>query len=297
MSASLASTTQENFMEKLVQSVFVTGASGYVGHHVAREFVSRGYAVSGLARSEVAAKRIADLGVSPVTGDLEHPGTFRAAALAADVIVHAAFSYSDTGEERSDIDAAATAVLLEIAASDRRARHFVYTSSVFRYGSDEGESVSELSAKPLDPGDWRHAVADRVLAAATEKLRTSVIRLGWVYGSQGGTLPEAASALAGKEVPDEIRANRIPLVEVTDLARLYVGVAAGRGGVFHGCHGRPVTVGELADLATELIPNISQIDEAHEEHFASIFGRDTPAISMFSPSELDRNATLRRALQ
>ena len=269
-------------------SVFITGASGYVGRHVAGEFLRRGYAVAGLARSDRASQALTAFGVTPVRGDLEAPETYTAAAASADVIVHAGFSYTARGEERADIDRAAVAALLGVAAGDARPRTLIYTASVFRYGPGAQAYATELTAIPRDPADWRHAVSEQVLAAATPSLKPAVIRLGWVYGSDGGTLGQAIASLAGKPIPDAIAGNRVPLIDVFDLARLYADVPLGGGGVFHGCGGRPITVGELAAVATVLHSSPkSPGDQGAEDHFASIFERDTPAISIHQPVDAD----------
>jgi uncharacterized protein YbjT (DUF2867 family) len=53
--------------------VHMTGASGFLGGYVARHLIAGGHAVSALARSEVAAARVAELGATPVPGDLDDP--------------------------------------------------------------------------------------------------------------------------------------------------------------------------------------------------------------------------------
>jgi len=276
-------------------SVFITGASGYVGRHVAAEFLRRGYDVAGLVRSDRAAEDLSALGASPVRGDLEAAETYAEAAAEADVIVHAGFSYTAEGEERADVDRASVAALLA-AAADGRARALIYTASVFRYGPGADEQANELTAISRDPADWRHALSEQVRAAATAQLKTAVIRLGWVYGSDGGTLRQAIAALAGRTVPEAIAGNRVPVIDVFDLARLYADVAASEGGVFHGCGGRPVTVGELAAVASALEPG-ERGDEGAEAHFASIFSRDTPAVSLHQPADDHLVARLTAALK
>lgn len=270
-----------------MRSVFMTGASGYVGRHVAREFIRRGYSVAGLVRSDSAARAVNELGASPVHGELEEPQSYKAAAVAADVIVHAGFSYTDDGEERTDVDRAATEALLKFAADGGKPRSLIYTASVFRYGPVDSGYITELTAKPLDASDWRHEISERVIAGASEKLKTAVVRLGWVFGSDGGTLAEAISPLAGKDVPPAISKNRVPLVHVEDLARIYANISEGAGGIFHGCGGRPITVAELADIATKRNIGIEPRNQGYEEHFASIFEQDTPAISIYKTASSD----------
>jgi uncharacterized protein YbjT (DUF2867 family) len=51
--------------------IHVTGASGFLGAHVVAQLIARGHAVNALARSETAAARVAELGATPVPGDLD----------------------------------------------------------------------------------------------------------------------------------------------------------------------------------------------------------------------------------
>jgi uncharacterized protein YbjT (DUF2867 family) len=53
-----------------MSTVFVTGASGYIGAGVVRAAKRRGLRVLGLARSSATASLLEDAEVEPVTGDL-----------------------------------------------------------------------------------------------------------------------------------------------------------------------------------------------------------------------------------
>lgn len=56
-------------------NVLVTGASGFLGGHVVPLLVARGDTVTALARTTKAARRIEDLGATPVEGDLDDPAS------------------------------------------------------------------------------------------------------------------------------------------------------------------------------------------------------------------------------
>ena len=64
--------------------VFLAGASGYIGSVVAEPLRGAGHELSGLARSDASAARLAAAGVRPVRGDFSDPSTLAAAARAAD---------------------------------------------------------------------------------------------------------------------------------------------------------------------------------------------------------------------
>jgi len=74
-----------------VSHVFIIGATGYIGRHLARHFVACGHRVSGLARSENAAAELAADGIAPVLGDVDEQLDYVVAAmLAADATIYAA---------------------------------------------------------------------------------------------------------------------------------------------------------------------------------------------------------------
>jgi uncharacterized protein YbjT (DUF2867 family) len=52
-------------------SIFITGASGFVGGTVARRLLAAGYSVRGLIRDASKAAPLKALGIEPVIGSLE----------------------------------------------------------------------------------------------------------------------------------------------------------------------------------------------------------------------------------
>ena len=56
---------------------FITGASGFIGGHLAERLVSQGHEVEALVRRSSNCTLLKNLGVSLVEGDLKEPGSFR----------------------------------------------------------------------------------------------------------------------------------------------------------------------------------------------------------------------------
>jgi nucleoside-diphosphate-sugar epimerase len=252
--------------EKRDMRVFLTGGTGYVGTAVAAAFRARGHEVTTLVRSPESATKATAAGLVPLRGSLGDPDGYAAQASEADVIVHAGFEYDATGAEAESVDERAVAALLaaagRAAAAPEGTRRVIYTSNAFLLRAGGGAPLAEdVDTSRLTPPSWRFAVEDSVLAASTATLTTAVIRLGLVYGGNGGTGPSlfAAALRHGAPVYVGDGRSRWSCIYVHDLAVLYVRIAEARaGGVFHGVDGTPLTVhdvvhavGRAAGLAGE----------------------------------------------
>jgi len=112
-----------------VKPVLVTGASGFVGWHVARLLLEKGCSVRALLR----AGRVAPgLEVEPLAGDLRDPESLRAAVAGCGVVYHVAADYRLWARDKEELfrsNAGGTRNLLEAAALGGVER-VVYTSTV-----------------------------------------------------------------------------------------------------------------------------------------------------------------------
>ena len=115
---------------------FVTGATGFLGSHVARVLAGQGAELRLLVRPTSDLRNIDDLKADRVVGDLRDPASLEKAFSGCDVVFHVAADYRlwvrDPGEMyRSNVEG--TRSLLE-AARRQRVRRVVYTSSVATMG-------------------------------------------------------------------------------------------------------------------------------------------------------------------
>ncbi|ROQ39654.1 nucleoside-diphosphate-sugar epimerase [Frondihabitans sp. PhB188] len=102
--------------------VFITGASGWIGSHTVDEFLSHGYDVTGLARSDASAAALEAKGATVLRGDLDDLAGLRAGAEAADGVVHLANKH-DFGDpvETNRAERAAVETLGDTLAGTGRA--------------------------------------------------------------------------------------------------------------------------------------------------------------------------------
>lgn len=131
---------------------FVTGANGFIGRHVVKKLVQRGYEVWSLVRDEKRAAEIRCPGVHLVVGDILKPETFTPAMQAARVVYHLAAWYkigARNQEPAESINVEGTRNVLEAAASLHIPR-IVYTSTIGIYGDTHGVFHGEEYTRPVE---------------------------------------------------------------------------------------------------------------------------------------------------
>ncbi len=113
-------------------STLVTGATGFLGSHVARLLLARGTPVRALVRGTSNLRALAGLPVERVTGDLRDPASLGAALRGVRTLYHVAADYRLWARQPQEIyesNVAGTRNLLD-AARHAGVEKFVYTSTV-----------------------------------------------------------------------------------------------------------------------------------------------------------------------
>lgn len=225
--------------------VFLTGATGYIGSAVAEALLAAGHSVTGTARTVEAEQILKSRGLTPYRADLRSPESLMEGVESSDGVIHT----GTTNDGRLDSEA----VRAMLKALKGKNKPFVYTSGVWVLGNT-GETPVDESA-PLKPPAivaWRPAVEAEVLNA--ESVRGIVIRPAIVYGRAMGLpgmfVQSATETGAARYIGNGD--NRWPLVEVDDLADLYVRAfeKAPAGSLWHGVAGESVRVKDIAEAAS-----------------------------------------------
>jgi dihydroflavonol-4-reductase len=130
--------------------VFLTGATGFLGSHVARALAAQGADLRLLVRRGSNTKNIDDLNAERVAGDLRDPGSLEKGITGCDAVFHVAADYRlwvRDPEEMFRANVEGTRAILA-AARKNHVRRVVYTSSVATMGftanalADENSPVS-----------------------------------------------------------------------------------------------------------------------------------------------------------
>jgi len=131
---------------------FVTGATGFLGSHVARALASQGAELRLLVRSTSNLKNLEGLKAETATGDLRDAASLEKAMSGCDTVFHVAADYRlwvRDPEEMYRSNVEGTRAILE-AARKNGVRRVVHTSSVATMGfTDDGSPADEDSPVSL----------------------------------------------------------------------------------------------------------------------------------------------------
>lgn len=193
--------------------IFLTGATGYIGGVLADKLQISGHEVVGLARSQDAANRLQQQGITPFVGDLSDPGRLAEAVGEMDAVIHTAAS---RGAHASQWEIGATRAMLHAL---RGQRPFVSTSGSSVYG-DTGQIIVTEDAAVIS--SWRTDLEREVLNAPD--VCGVVVRPPLVYGRGGGVLARLVRHARDTGVAHFVGdgSNAWSFVHVDDLAQLYV---------------------------------------------------------------------------
>jgi dihydroflavonol-4-reductase len=131
---------------------FVTGATGFVGSHVARAVVAQGGELRLLVRPNSDLRNIEELKAETVVGDLRDPAGLKKAMAGCEAVFHVAADYRlwiRDPDQMYRSNVGGTRAILE-ASKDNGVRRVVYTSSVATMGfSSNGRAADEDSPVSL----------------------------------------------------------------------------------------------------------------------------------------------------
>jgi len=243
--------------------VLVTGASGFIGGHVARALVARGEKVRILLRPTSDQRGIADLEAERVIGDLRDPESLSPAAAGCELVYHVAADYRLWARDPDELyraNADGTRNLLE-AARRQRVRRVVYTSTVGCIGI-RGDGT---------PGDEDSPVRLEEMTGAYKRSKFQAEQVALEYARSGfdvvvvnPTAPvgdrDVKPTPTGKIIVDFLL-GRMPayvdtglnLVDVRDVARGHLAAAErGRSGERYILGARNLTLREILEELARL---------------------------------------------
>lgn len=237
---------------------FVTGATGFLGSHVARALSDGGAQLRLLVRPTSNLKNLQGLNAETASGDLRDAASLEKAISGCDVVFHVAADYRlwvrDPGEMyRSNVEG--TRAILE-AARKNKVRRVVYTSSVATIGfRQDGQPADEDS--PVSLADMiGHYKRSKFMA---EQVAMEAGRNGMQVVTVNPTTPigeqDVKPTPTGRIVVDFLK-RKFPayvdtglnLVDVRECARGHVAaLEKGRSGERYILGGQDLTLKQILD--------------------------------------------------
>jgi nucleoside-diphosphate-sugar epimerase len=234
--------------------VFVTGASGWIGSAVVPELLDAGHEVVGLARSDVAAEALAAAGARAHRGTLDDLDGLRAAATAADGVIHLAFKHdvAFSGDFEAASDADRRAIETFGAALEGTDRPLVIASGLAGVKPGAVATEQDMPA-PASPAGLRILSERTALALAGSGVRSSSVRLAPSVHGEGdhGFVARLVDIARETGVSGHVGdgANHWSAVHRLDAARLFrlALESAPAGSVLHGSAEQGVPTRAIAE--------------------------------------------------
>lgn len=238
--------------------VLVTGATGFLGSHVVRALLRRGFEVVATGRNPSKAPQMRDPALSFVTADLSSKDDLRQLAARAgtlDAILHAAALSSPWGSQAAFRAANVTATehVLDLARSNG-AQRFVLISTPSVYFRFE-DQLDVRETDPLPPPVNRYAQSKRQaeeLVLAAKEFASFILRPRGLYGvGDTALLPRLVRTAERRPLP-LLRGGRAvtDLTYVEDAAEAIIAALnapASAAGIYNISSGEPLRLTHIID--------------------------------------------------
>ena len=274
--------------------IFLTGATGFIGSHLAPLLIEAGHKVVGLTRSDAGARALAQAGVEPHRGTLEDPDSLAAGAASADAVIHTAFDH-DFSNFVANCEKDTRVIRAMGAALVDSERPLVITSGTGMGATEPGQLATEdvIAINHPNPRVASELAGAEMSAAG---VKVVVVRLPQVHDTlkQGLVSPfieharqKGVSAYVGEGL------NRWPAAHVLDVALLYrLAVEQGKAGErFNAVAEAGVLARDIANVVGKGlgVPVVSLSPDKVSEHFGWLgmfVGMDMPASSAWTRQRL-----------
>lgn len=245
-----------------MSSALVTGATGFIGHHVAQELIDHGWTVRALVRPASMGDRRWPSEAEPVPGDVLDRTAVVNAARGCDAVIHVAAHYSLARHQARAVEHTNVGGAANVIAACRSAgARLVHTSSVATVGIPTDGTPGDEDT-PLDPaiviGAYKRskvASEHMVLQATRDGLWATVVNPSAPVGP-GDWKPTPTGRIVRDFLRGRLRAfvdTGLNLVDVRDVA------AGHRLALEHGRSGRRYILGNRNMTLQEILGQLAAI--------------------------------------
>lgn len=245
--------------------IFITGATGFIGGHVATKLRERGDDVVALVRSPAKAGKLRDAGVELIQGDLSDTETMKQGMQGADAVIHGAAIYKVGIQKKErpamyEANVEGTERVLD-AAIEANVPRIVYVSTIAVFGNTKGEVVDETYQRDEAEGFLSYYDETKYLSHKVAKDRIAkgapvvIVQPGGVYGpddhSEVGNIIDQTSR--GKLPAKAFAELGLSMVYVEDVADgVLLALDKGKIGESYALGGEVTRLGDVIDKTAEI---------------------------------------------
>ena len=223
-----------------IQTLTITGATGFVGSHVVEALAGRVPRIRALVRSSSRREHLEQHGIEPVLASLDDVDSVRNTIEGSDVVLHMAASLRAGSEaEFEQVNAQGTRAVAEaIRTAQHPPKRLVYLSSLAAVGpARNGRPVTAADPpQPLTAYGRSKLAGERISAAVGPGCDLVILRASAVYGPRDRDIYEFFRLASWGIMPVPAGPRRLlQMIHAADLARaVALAATANRlSGVYH----------------------------------------------------------------
>jgi len=257
--------------------IFLTGGTGFIGHFVAKEFLSLGHSLKILARNpDKIPSLAAHKNVEMIHAELLDFTAMEKGLQGCEACVHIALGWGETPSTMLANDTAATIQLLELAANVG-CEKFIYTSSTAAFGKIRGGAKEDMVCMPQDLyGATKAASEAYVLGFSKTKMKRNIIRPGYTFGNLEIDQPDRrffniAKAVKENQTVHLTKYDGTQFIHASQLAKLYAALLNSELNeeVFFGLGAHWISWKHIAERALALCPGAKAEIEEEDKGWGS----------------------------
>lgn len=238
----------------------VTGATGFVGSHLADYLLEQGWDVACIVRASSNLQWLIGKRLQLVEADFRRPESFEKALDGADVVFHVAGIIKGKNfDEYLEGNWLASKTMIEATLRyGTRARRFVHVSSLAAAGpSPDGRPLDEGSpCRPISMYGRTKLLGEQEIWKHRDKLAITVVRPPVVYGTRDTGLLEMYKIVGAGFAPNLGGRKFVSIVNVLELVRGIVQAGTddrGRNQIYFISNEAPWAIDQLMKLVARLL--------------------------------------------
>lgn len=250
--------------------VLLTGATGFIGSHLARLLVAEGHTVVAVVRRQSSLWRLHDIEprLDIIWGDADRLNGLQPELdrVAPDICLHMAWDSADGWSAPSNVDSVARSLMLLRTVLQSGCKRLVVAGTCFEYEATDAVLTEE---SPVRPNDLYGAAKHAVHVVAAQLARTEGASLVWLrifntygtYDHERRLVPSIVRALLRDEIVATTAGEQIrDYTHVDDVASAIWRVAKSpHDGPINIASGVAVTVRDVAVTTARLLGKIDKL--------------------------------------